>query len=146
MELDQIQRKFAVDCFNGTWDLIEKPDRTLAETRQMIAMAYTSFYHWTQVGKPLNFARGHWQIARVWAVAGDGQNALVHAQMCLELCQENGIGDFDLAFAYEALARASAVLGDNAAREQYLAQATAAGERIAKPQDKEHFLSELTTI
>jgi hypothetical protein len=41
----------------------------------------------------------------------------------LELCQEHGIGDWDLAFAHEALARASAVDGDRAARDRELLDA-----------------------
>ena len=33
---------------------------------------------------------------------------MFHAQKVLDICQREGIDDFDLAFAYEALARASA--------------------------------------
>lgn len=35
---------------------------------------------------------------------------MVHAQACLEICMEHSIGDFDLAFAYEALANAYKLL------------------------------------
>lgn len=146
MELEQMHKKFAVECFNQTWNLIEKPDRTPEETHKMIAMAYASLYHWSEIGTALNLARGHWQVSRVWAVAGEGENALRHGRACLGLCEQNGIGDFDLAFAYEALARASALLGDATARELYLAQATEAAEQIAGAQDKEYLLSELKTI
>ena len=36
---------------------------------------------------------------------------LHHARRVLEICEEHGIGDWDLAFAYEALARAHAAGG-----------------------------------
>ena len=141
-----IHRKFAVECFNGTWDLLDKTDRTPQEATRMIHMAHASRYHWGEIGTPLNFARGDWQISRVYAVLGEAQNALAYAKSCLQLCQENGFDDFDLAFAYEAIARAYACAGDHAARDQYLELARTAGEAIEKDDDKEYFFSQLATI
>jgi len=146
MELEQMHKKFAVDCFNGTWNLIEKPDRTPEETHKMIAMAYASLYHWSEVGTTINLVRGHWQVSRVWAVAAEGENALRHARACLGLCEEHGIGGFDLAFAYEALARASALLSDTKAKGFYLGEAWEAAQKIADAKEKEYLLSELETI
>jgi hypothetical protein len=140
------QRKFAVDCFNGTWDLLDKTRRTPAEDARMVHMAHASLYHWGEIGTPLNFARGDWQISRVYAVLGEGVNALKYAQSCLQLCQENGIADFDLAFAFEAAARAFAVLGEATQRDRHLQLAQQAGEAIAKEDDKQYFFSELATI
>src|SRR3989304_4573401 len=71
---------------------------------------------------------------------------LYHAQRCLEICQDNDIGDFDLAFAYEALARASVVAGRQADRERYLALAREAGERIKEKEDKEIFFGDLEAV
>ena len=55
-----------------------------------------------------------WQISRVYSVLERGEPALYHAKRNLEICQEHEIGDFDLAFAYEAMARAHKVLGNTA--------------------------------
>jgi len=140
------QRKYAVDCFNGTWDLLDKANRTPEEEARMIHMAHASRYHWGEIGDPLNFARGDWQIARVYAVLGFGEMALKYAQSCLRLCQENGIGDFDLAFAYEAMARAYAVLGDAARKNEFLQLAQQAGKVIAEDDDRQYFLGEMGTI
>jgi hypothetical protein len=145
-EEKDLHRKFAVDCFNGTWDLIEKEDRTSEEDARMIHMAHASRYHWGEIGTPLNFARGDWQISRVYAILGQGQNALRYAKSCLHLCEENDIGDFDLAFAYEAAARAFAVLGDAHMKDKHLALARDASEAIDKNEDKKYLLSELETI
>ena len=139
-------RKFAVGCFNGTWDLIEKADRTQEDDARMIHMAHASRYHWGEIGTPLNFARGDWQISRVYAILGQGENALNYAKSCLHLCADNDLGDFDLAFAYEAAARAFNVLGDSEMTEKHLALAKKAGENIAKEDDKKYFLSELESI
>lgn len=55
-------------------------------------------------------------------------------------------GDFDIAFAYEGMARAHAVSGRRAECEKYLEQAKTAGEQIKGKEDKEYFFSELKTI
>ncbi|HBX67892.1 MAG TPA: hypothetical protein DEH25_00445 [Chloroflexi bacterium] len=141
-----LHRKFAVDCFNGTWDLLDKATRTPEEAAKMIHMAHASRYHWGEIGTPVNFARGDWQISRVYAVLGEGENALKYAKSSLHTCLDHGIGDFDLAFAYEAAARAFAVLGDANRLNQHLELAREAGEAIAEEDDRQHFLNELATI
>ena len=79
---------------------------------------------------------------------GRPEPALHHARRCLELCQENEaeLDDFDLPYAYEALARAHAVAGDDEAARRYAALAREAGERILEPDDREHFLEDLATL
>lgn len=139
-------RQLGVDLFNYTWDLLDKKDRTQAEDDEMIHSAHASRYHWGIAGNALNLARGEWQVSRVYAVLGRGEPAFYHARRSLEICQQNDISDFDLAFAYEALARASAVGGNASAAQKYLAQAREAGDSIAEKDDKEYFLAALETI
>ena len=142
----EFHKKMGVDLFNGTWDFLDKTERTPDEDLQMVHMAHASRYHWGQVGTPLNFERGEWQISRVYAVLNRAEPALFHAQKCLEICQEHSYGDFDLAFAYEAVARAHAIAGNVAERDEHLKLAQEAGAQIAKEGDKEYFISELGTI
>ena len=145
-EENKTQRQFAVDLFNLTWEYLEKPERTAEEDDTMLNAAHASRYHWEQVGTAPNLVRGEWQISRVYAVLQRPEPALYHARRCLELCQANGIGDFDLAYAYEALARASAVAGDIDVCDRYLALAIEAGEAITEDDDKEYFVNDLKTI
>jgi hypothetical protein len=56
--LKEMHKKFAVDCFNGTWDLLDNKDRSREEDFNMIHMAHASRYHWGEIGTPLEFARG----------------------------------------------------------------------------------------
>jgi hypothetical protein len=72
--------------------------------------------------------------------------ALYHAERCLQICRENDIGDFDIAFAYEALARAHAIAGNKTECATNLRLAKDAGEQINKKEDREYFFSELKTI
>lgn len=139
-------KKMAVDCFNGTWDLIDKADRDEADTLKMIHMAHASRYHWGEIGTPLQWSRGEWQISRVYALAGLGESALYHGKHALKYCLENSIGDFDLAFAYEAIARAYSVLANDAEKQTYKLKAEEASKGIEKKENLDYFLSELATI
>jgi hypothetical protein len=143
---DDIHKKLAIDAFNKTWSLIDKKDKTQEEIDEMIHMAHASRYHWGKIGKPIHFERGEWQISRVYSLIGQPEAALYHAKRCLDICLENDIGDFDIAFAYEAMARANAVAGKTKEKDEYLLKANEAAEKIKKKEDKEYFLSELKSI
>ena len=140
------QRALAVALFNYTWTLLEKDDRTDRERELMVAAAHASRLLWEEPGEPVNHARGEWQLARVYAVAGRAEPALHHARLCLELCEAHGIGDFDLAFAHEAVARAHAVAGDTAAAAEHERLARHAADAISDPDDREHLLADLATL
>ncbi len=141
-------KHLAAQLFNETWRLMEREDRGRADDDRMIHAAHASRYHWGQVPDvtPAHLARGEWQISRVYTVLGRPEPALHHARRVLDLCQENGIGDWDLAFAYEALARAHAVAGDAGRAREYTDQALAAAEDIADAEDRDLLLADLETI
>jgi hypothetical protein len=141
-----LHKKYAVDCFNATWDLLDKTSRTLEEDHKMIHMAHASRYHWGEIGTPIHFTRGDWQISRVYAVLGMGEMAFKYAETCLEICLDNEIGDFDLAFAYEALLRANAVLENRTKMQVYKAMAIKNGNKIKKEGDRNYFFNQLKTI
>ena len=140
------ERQAAVDLFNGVWRLIEQEDRTVEDDDRMLHMAHASRYHWGQVGTAANRGRGEWQCSRVYALLERAEPALHHARRYLEICREHGIGDWDLAFAYEALARASAVGGDKEQARSWTEQALAAAEDIAEDGERELVLADLETI
>ena len=140
------RRQLAADLFNHTWTLMELADRTPAQDDEMIHSAHASRFHWGEVGRPENLARGEWQCSRVYAVLGRGEPALWHARRCVALCEQHGIGDWDLAFAWEAVARASQVAGDSAGSEAALARARELSGAIAEDEDRELLLSDLATI
>ena len=112
----------------------------------MIHAAHASIYHWSEFGEPVNFARGEWQISRVYSILKMLESALFHAKRCLDICIENNIDDFDLAFAYEALARVYSILNEESEVEKYIRLAEEAGEKIKLEQDKDYFFSELKNI
>lgn len=103
-------RQLGADLYNHTWTLLEKENRTRADDDELLSAAHASAYHWSRAGAgPEHAARSQWQISRVNAVLGRSAAAVYHAERCLEHCTENGVGDWDLASAYEALPRAHRV-------------------------------------
>jgi hypothetical protein len=142
----ELHKKFATDLFNLVWDLLDKEERTKEEDDRMLHAAYVSRFHWGEIGTPLQFQRGEWQISRVYAVLNRPQAAIHHAQRCLDICTANQIGDFDIAFAYEALARAYAIAGESEKSQEYVRLAEQAAGQIEDGGNREFFSSELGTV
>ncbi len=140
------ERLLAAQLFNEAWRLMEQEERTRDDDDRMIHLAHASRYHWGQVpdATPANRARGEWQCSRVYAVLGRPEPALHHARRVLDLCKENGLGDWDLGFAYEALARAHAVAGDPASAREFTDQALATD--IAEDVERDLLFADLETI
>ena len=111
-----------------------------------VDQAHASAYHWLPVGAPENFARSHWLCSRVYCVLGRAEPALYHARLVLEICERHGIGDWDLAYAYEALARAHAVAGDRDEAGRWLERARLASADVTEDDDRDLLLGDLETV
>jgi uncharacterized protein YndB with AHSA1/START domain len=130
---------------NRTWDWLGKPasERTDDDNEQMTMSAYAAAYHWARAARrgPENDARAQWLLSRVWVVRGNGELALNHADLCFAATVESDLGDFDLAYAHEARARALACVGQ---LEEARAERTAAAAvPIADDEDRKIFDSDL---
>jgi DNA-binding transcriptional MerR regulator len=144
---DEENRRIGVALFNATWTLIEKENRTRDEDDAMLHMVHASRHHWAASGTDAaHLARGEWLCSRVYAILGRPEPSLHHARRVLDLCQENSIGDWDLAFAYEALARGHAIAGNAEQAHACTEQALAAVEDIAEDDERELVLGDLETI
>ncbi len=75
--LEEVHQHFSTHCFNGAWDLIDKPVRTSDENEQMIQLAHASLWHWSQRADccEKNLSIGYWQLARIYALLGEENNA-----------------------------------------------------------------------
>jgi len=148
-ELDPAtRRKLAADLFNHTWTLLERTDRTPEQVDEMIHSAHASRYHWGEVTdrEAVHLARGEWQCSRVYAVLGRAEPALWHARRCLEINEAAGNADWDIASAYEAMARAHLVAGDLDQVATWKAKAVAALDAIADPDDREIVEGDIVTL
>ena len=138
-------RRLAIEANNSTWDILGGPvdeiDAVGAE--EMTRRAYAASYHWARAeGADItNEARADWLLSKVWLARGEGALALHYGRRCLDACERGALGDFDLAYAHEAIARAHACLGDTevAVRHRDLARAVA----IADADDRQQVSTDL---
>lgn len=139
---------FSVNCFNQAWDLIDKKKRTPEEDAEMVRLSLASHYHWTQ--RPdysdTNASIALWQTARIYAILVQTENAKRYGQMCLEVSQKEGVPPFFLGYAYEALARAAAVEGDEQDMIAFLDKAKIAAENVQEADDRKMLVDDLETI
>jgi hypothetical protein len=130
-----------------TWNLLSKANRTNQEDVRMVNFAKASLYHWKLSSKfePVNDQRGEWMISRVHAVLGKGDDALRHANETMRLTNEHGFKDFDLAYAYEAMARSYAALKNEASFSEFYSKAKNAAKLINDSKDKKYFIDDLAS-
>ena len=140
-DLPGAHRWFAVELNNRTWDALESGLVTPETAEPYIHSAHASCYHWMQAGTAANHGRGECLVANVYAAAGRGEAALGHARRYLKLVQADDaqMADWDLAFAYDALARAYASIGERDAAREAREKARAAGGAIADEDDRIQF-------
>ena len=94
----------------------------------------------------MNFARGEWQISRVYSVLGRPEPAIFHAERCLDHSLAAGLSAFDVAFAHEALSHARSIAGQVEAALRHRRMAEEAGARIGDAEDRELLFADLATI
>jgi len=139
---------FSADCFNKTWGLIDKADRTPEENEQMLLLAMASLWHWTQRDDHTlsNLSVGCWQVSRVHAILGRADEARRYGRLAFDAAQGGEADAFTLGYAYEALARAESVAGDAAKAAEYVEKAREAADEVADEESKMWLLDDLRTI
>ena len=146
LDLAAAHRHFSASCFNGVWELIDKPDRSPDEDRVMVSMCHASLYHWQQRSDctSCSLSIGYWQLSRVYALLGEADNARKYGRLCLMYSQNEE--PFYLGYAYEALARADFLAGNQAVAEEGLALAREQVAKVADAAEREMLQKDLETM
>ncbi len=127
---------------NGrTWQLIEQKELSLEEKDELIHAAHASAFHWCKVGTVLEKLRAEWLISRAYSRLENGESTLRHAKRCLEFTEGNldVVKDFDIAYAYEGVARGYALLGDTKNASVHYKQAIEQSKKIVDKGDLKIF-------
>ena len=142
--INEAHKYFAQSINGRVWQLLQQSHRSPAEDDEMLHAAHACTYHWQFVGTAVHQQRGEWLISHVHVVLGHGNEALRHAQRCFELTESNRnlMKDFDIAYAFEGMARAQAMLGDHRIAKEFLLLAEQAGNAIANDEDKSIFMGD----
>lgn len=140
-------KKLGMSYFNQVWDLIDKKDRSKDEDLLMLHYAHASRLHWGLSGAPVvNLVRGDWQVAKVYALLGLGESALLYARSCHDKTIHNKIGDFDLVFAHEIMAHAFKVLQDFDSMKKHLELGYQSIDQVHSQEDKDYCKTELDKL
>ena len=138
----ELHRKIAKQCFNKTWDYLEKKNRTPDDDKQMLILAHTSRYHWGLVGNARNLAVGEWQISRVYADLKQAEPSLLFAKSSLDLTIKNNLTEL-LPSTYEGMARAYAVARQPQLAREYIVKARKELESIEDKEDKKIYADQI---
>jgi hypothetical protein len=146
-DLQTAHRYFAPAAFNLAWTFLDQPERTAEDADRLLEASYASLWHWRQRSdcSPAKLAIGYWQLARIYAVLGRAADAERYGQLSLASANEDGT-PFLRGYAYEALARASAVAGDSRACRERIEQAEHWASQIEEADEKKALEDDLTTI
>ncbi|MHA1473916.1 MAG: hypothetical protein ACTSQ5_01885 [Promethearchaeota archaeon] len=139
----EAHKHFAKKFNNTVWEILEKKEKSEEDKELLINAAHASKLHWKYVGALINEIRGYWMLSRVYSVVKKPESALLYSKKCLQLCERNKIIDFDLAYAYEACARAAACSGNKAEFQKYFILANDAASKINDNEDRKIFESDL---
>ena len=136
-----------IEMNNQTWSLLGKKARNEQDDIRMINYATASLYHWKKSNKYtiVNEQRGKWLISHVYAILGRSDEALSHAKETLKITEDNNLKKIDLAYAYEAMARAYSISNDQNESKKWYEKAKNAGDLIVGEKDKEFFLLDLNS-
>ena len=139
---------FSAHCFNRSWDLIEKKDRTPAEDRQLIALAHASLWHWTEREDclPKNLLVAYWLLSRVYSVVRQAKPAQHYASLALTTAQSASVRPYFLGCAYEAVARAAALAGDSAVFAEASREAREIAQSLEDEGDRKMLLADIDSI
>jgi hypothetical protein len=139
-------RRFAIELFNRSWDLLEMVDRSADDDAEMLAAAFGSAWHWHKVGTAENIALGDHQIAKVASHVGQPALALHYARRALEAIELGRFGDWQVAAAYEGMARACAASGDLAQRDYWVQRCTIALGAVSDAADRSVVAEQLLNL
>lgn len=146
LTMEEFHKKIAVETNNQIWPVLDAENPTEAELEKALHMAYASRYHWSEIGTAVNAVRAEYMIARVYSAMKRGEPALFHARRCLDIAKESDIEDWDLAFAYEVMARAYSVAGNKTECKKYHELAQNAINEVKGPEDKKICQGELDKV
>ena len=145
-DASQAHLYFSAECFNRTWALMDKPDRTSGEDEQMRAACHASLWHWLQRADcaAQNLSIGYWQLSRVYALLGNAGEARHYGELCRQVSRDET--PFYQAYAQEALARAALVGQDRAALQQHLEAACRLAGQVTGPDERAMLEKDLGTL
>lgn len=146
-DIQQAHRYFSADCFNRTWDNIDKDGgRSNEENMEMLHTAIASIWHWSQREDVTdeNLSVGYWQVSRVYCLIGQPNNARRYGMLSLQYAKD--LSPFFKGYAYETLARAEMIANKRVIMLTHLERAREMLDQVEKEEDRRLLAKDLETI
>lgn len=139
-----VHRYFAVHFNQKVWKLLSKSSITIDEGYELIDYAHASNLHWRFAGSAINQQRGMYLIARVFLALGNPEAALIYAQKCYDITNQNpeGIKDFDYAYAEEIMWKCELALNNTDKAETHKNECKKMALLINNEEDKKIFMTD----
>jgi hypothetical protein len=138
-------RALATQLYNRCWELLEST-RDERDDVELLTAAFTSRYHWLDVGSAEQWICADWMVARAAAAIGYGEMSLDFAKRAHSTAQESKVPDWLVASTAEGVARAYAVLNNVEEFNNWFALATRLVSAIADAEDQSLIASQLAEI
>lgn len=146
-DIQQAHKHFSTDCYNKTWDNMDKDDeRSTEENMEMLHTAIASLWHWTQREDvtPRNLSIGYWQVSRVYCLIKQPHNARRYGLLSLQYAKD--LSPFLRGYAYETLARAEMIANKRVIMKEYLAKAYETLAQIDNEEDRQALAEDLEAL
>jgi hypothetical protein len=146
-DIQQAHKYFSVDCFNRTWNNMEKDGgRSTEENMEMLHTAIASVWHWSQREDVTheNLSVGYWQISRVYCLIGQPNNARRYGMLSLQYAKD--LSPFFKGYAYETLARAEMIANKRVIMLTHLERAQEMLEQVKDEEEKQLLAKDIDTI
>ncbi|UCH05291.1 MAG: hypothetical protein JSW05_03780 [Candidatus Thorarchaeota archaeon] len=152
LTISEFHEKIGKQTNGGIWAVLDNERPTKRELENALELAYTSRYHWKQVGTLTNDVRAVYMISRVFSHMMKGDSAVHYANEMLELAEKAEREDssnwrnFDMPFVYESLAKAHAAAGNKDECKKYIKKAQDLIDKLTDEQDKQICQGELDKV
>lgn len=145
---DEVARRgMAIAFYNQAWDILDTEDRSPEALNELIDCAHASRHLWRTVGGAEQAAVGEWLIARAYAVAGNGEEAVRHATLALGIAESTpGLADWLLPSTLEGMTQAELTAHGADAARPWHARALASLDGIADPEDRALIAAQLDEL
>jgi hypothetical protein len=128
-------RATAVRTYNDCWRLLDLEERTPDQEAELLTAAFTSRFHWIEVGGDEQLTTADWMVSRAAAAVGDGALAVRFARRAIARAILSDLPAWLRASVHEGAARAYAVAGDADLRDSEISLAR---EWLGQEEDPEN--------
>jgi hypothetical protein len=146
-ETDPAHRALAIGYFNAAWELVDLPDRSPEQDREMVTTAFASRRHWIDAdGTDENIVIADWQVAHTASLAGFADVATAFAAAAYDRARAAGLAVWLRASTAEGRARAAAAAGDRSAYERFAGETRELLAQVDDDEDRQLIDSQLASI